>query len=313
MAKVRCVAICEQTHASGRGFACDDHIHKTCYTIVLTDAQEARFDALLLSLSQKSQADLEHRIEQWCENNPDWTECLCEGEEFVGHIWIESTSWEGDPIGHVQTETVLAALQDLVNGLPRPATVYGEERITYGGCSPHHSTTRRIEMTETKTDVWQTLMDRAYDKWQGTGWNYSQFLLNLDAAERKAVILGNFHYQVCNGGLSQWVDNGYASGGGRDLLTILAEIGTENSSRVAQIVRAVLEYVDMSRENRGCDDYWLDKEEWVDDDDPPARYSAIDKLTDEYYSFYASFTPEVEAYLKNAEDHTLVDLNFRRS
>ena len=157
-------------------------------------------------------------------------------------------------------------------------------------------------------------MDRAYDKWQGTGWNYSQFLLNLDAAERKAVILGNFHYQTCNGGICQYIENGYATGSGRDLLTILDEIGTENSQRVKRIVENSFQYVNLHGENEGCGgDYWSDDEEWVDDDDPPARYAVLDKLTDEYYAFYESFTPEVEAYLKNAEDHTLVDLNCRRN
>lgn len=57
----------------------------------------------------------------------------------------------------------------------------------------------------TEMMVWQGLMDQAYAKWQADGkkWSYRQFLANLDAVERKAVILGNFNYQVCNGGLQQ--------------------------------------------------------------------------------------------------------------
>ena len=147
----------------------------------------------------------------------------------------------------------------------------------------------------TSTDQWQALMDRAYDKWQGTGWNYRQFLLNLDAIERKAVILGNFHYQTTNGGLQQWVDNGYASGGGVDLLTILEEMNTETSRRVLGIVRSVLENVDLGQEKRGFGgDYWL--ESWVDDE-PPSWMEEIEELTDEYYSLYDGFVVDVEGYL----------------
>jgi hypothetical protein len=150
-----------------------------------------------------------------------------------------------------------------------------------------------------KTDAWQDLMDTAYDKWQDhREWSHRQLLMNLDAAERKAVLLGNFHYQTCNGGLQQWVENGYACSG-PDLLTILEEMDTENSRRVAGIVRTVLGYVDLSQENRGCGgNYWT--QEWSgpdEDEEVPACFEEVDRLTDEYYSFYDEFVVEVEQYL----------------
>lgn len=155
-------------------------------------------------------------------------------------------------------------------------------------------------MMKTDTSCWQNLMDNAYDKWginkkTGKSWGYRQFLNNLDAVERKAVVLGNFHYQTCNGGLQQWVDNGYASDSGKDLLAILDEMGTENSRELAGIVRDVLKNVDMTQDNRGFGgDYWL--EPWVDDE-PPSWMAEVDELTDKYYEFYARWTPEVEEFL----------------
>jgi len=143
-------------------------------------------------------------------------------------------------------------------------------------------------------------MDGAYDKWginkkTGKAWRYRQFLNNLDAVERKAVVLGNFHYQTCNGGLQQWVDNGYASDSGKVLLEILDETATENSRKVLGIVRSVLENVDMSQSNQGFGaDYWL--EPWVDDE-PPSWMAKVDELTDEYYEFYDRWVPEVEDFL----------------
>jgi len=149
----------------------------------------------------------------------------------------------------------------------------------------------------TEMMVWQGLMDQAYAKWQADGkkWSYRQFLANLDAVERKAVILGNFNYQVCNGGLQQYIDNGYASGSGRDLLEILDEIDTENSRRVKRIAKDTFKHVNFDAENRGFgENYW--NEDWIDDE-PPACYDEVDKLTDEYYEFYHDFMADVEVYL----------------
>ena len=139
--------------------------------------------------------------------------------------------------------------------------------------------------------IWQGLMDRAYDKWkQNRDWSYNQFLLNLDSIEKKAVILGNFNSQVLNGGFVQWVDNGYASGGGRELLVILDEMGDQ---RVSQLVKPVLEHVDLSLENRGWGgDYWLNNELEMEE-----LLEELNGLTDKYYDFYGEFELEVEEYL----------------
>lgn len=153
----------------------------------------------------------------------------------------------------------------------------------------------------TEMMVWQGLMDQAYAKWQADGkkWSYRQFLANLDAVERKAVILGNFNYQVCNGGLQQWVDNGYATATARELLDILEEINTENSRRVIKILQSLAPHVDMTcTENRGFGhNYWTHDEDGDREYGPPAWLEEIDALTDEYYEFYEQFTPEVEGYL----------------
>jgi len=146
----------------------------------------------------------------------------------------------------------------------------------------------------TNTDNWQAIMDRAYDKWQ-KGWGYREFLLNLDTVERRAAILGSFNHQVLNGGLQQWVDNGYASGTGRDLLLILEEMDTELARKVKKIVEGTLVHVDLGLEMSGFgENYWNEDPE---DDMPLSCYDEIDKLTDEYYAIYEDFEAEVERYL----------------
>jgi hypothetical protein len=137
-------------------------------------------------------------------------------------------------------------------------------------------------------------MDVAYDKWQETkGWSYRQFLSSLDARERKAVVRGNFNSQVLNGGLCQWVENGYASGSGRELLDLLADIGTPLARRVRGIVVSVLVHVDLTVEKGGCfDNYWVD--------DPEEFLEELDELTNDYFELSDGFESEVEDFLRGS-------------
>jgi len=56
----------------------------------------------------------------------------------------------------------------------------------------------------------QTLMNEAYKKWENNDIRREEFLLLLSPVEKIAVVLGNFNYQVCNGGFSQWNYNDYS-------------------------------------------------------------------------------------------------------
>jgi hypothetical protein len=84
----------------------------------------------------------------------------------------------------------------------------------------------------------QGMMDQAYAKWQGKGWSYVEFLDELDALERKVVVMGNLNAQVCNGGFAQWADNGYGIEWQR-AVRILMEIGQPACLEVAALVEKV--------------------------------------------------------------------------
>lgn len=63
------------------------------------------------------------------------------------------------------------------------------------------------------TNIHEQLMDEAYDRWQNgdlKGKSYQEFLTNLAPKHRYAVQLGNYNYQVLNGGHQQWLINRYA-------------------------------------------------------------------------------------------------------
>ena len=124
-------------------------------------------------------------------------------------------------------------------------------------------------MTETKTDLWQSHMTAAYDRWQQhQDWSYGRFLLSCNGLERVAVLLGNLKYQVENGGISQWVCNDYARHAS-EVIETLRMIGREQgcavAGKVAERIQSLMRYVDCTDRELGCcfvtddedESYWL--------------------------------------------------------
>ena len=103
---------------------------------------------------------------------------------------------------------------------------------------------------ETKLDVWQTTMDRCYDRWREGGdlygMTYPDFVGSLDDDSRFLVVLGNLRYQVGNGGLVQWHDNGYSSCI-EDISDALRAVATDDALALGVVideVNDVLDYYD---------------------------------------------------------------------
>ena len=68
-------------------------------------------------------------------------------------------------------------------------------------------------------DYWQAILDVSYDAWKkNPKWQHSEMVEAAVAAfgpgVKLFIMLGNYNYQVCNGGHIQYFDNGYASNGG---------------------------------------------------------------------------------------------------
>ena len=82
-------------------------------------------------------------------------------------------------------------------------------------CNISAVTSEFIHFTVNNRDI-QHLMNQVYTSWQYLGLkttsaNYGKHqVINLFTdLHRTAVVLGNFNYQVGNGGIRQWIDNGY--------------------------------------------------------------------------------------------------------
>ncbi len=64
--------------------------------------------------------------------------------------------------------------------------------------------------------TYETLIDHYYDEWkEHTVWTYAdmiEFARNKNPLHALAILVSNYNGQVCNGGHSQYIFNGYAHG-----------------------------------------------------------------------------------------------------
>lgn len=102
----------------------------------------------------------------------------------------------------------------------------------------------------------QALMDEIYTEWQkeeNKGKGKWDVLNGFSAAHQIAVVLGNFNYQVENGGLEQWIYNGYFHDDAEKLIEYL-EIGTRLDVRCQTILDNIYK-LDQYAQETDCDRY----------------------------------------------------------
>ncbi len=159
-------------------------------------------------------------------------------------------------------------------------------------------------MIDLEASRWQALMTEACEGWTD-GTTYGAFLATLDRLPRVAVLLGTMNYQIGNGGVTQWVDNGYACHA-RDVLAALWLIGTPRAREWANLLSPfVREHVNAEATARGIGgrDYWKgERSRWDDEDDEDDEdegRAAAQTLDGHYHGspFHAELLLEIETYL----------------
>lgn len=150
----------------------------------------------------------------------------------------------------------------------------------------------------------QAFMDLAYDGWSQGGaehWSYQDMLNNARFVYGEiiemAVMLGNYNYQVENGGHSQYFENGYASEGGGGcfedhdtdcplvsrLITLMDRYGIAKTELGKKVRELLCEFqVRTSRCSDPSDPDLID----------------YDDLDNQYYEFHTQWMAELESYLK---------------
>jgi len=105
-------------------------------------------------------------------------------------------------------------------------------------------------------DKIQALMDEAYDKWQkeeNKGKVKWDAFASLSRAHHIAVAFGNFNYQVENGGIEQWIYNGYFHDD-VEKLTEYLKIGAETDARCNTILDSICK-LEQFAQGTNCDRY----------------------------------------------------------
>lgn len=128
--------------------------------------------------------------------------------------------------------------------------------------------------------TWQKIMNDAFAKCQD-GMAFVDFLALLHGKEKHAVLLGTLNYQVENGGIMQWFDNGYGAHI-EDVLDTLRCVGTPRTLELYEKLDGFrVEYGNIQRTNS-------------DDDDLCVGSESFDRF---YYS-----NPFRDEYLQDVED-----------
>jgi hypothetical protein len=117
----------------------------------------------------------------------------------------------------------------------------------------------------------QSLMNEFYNEWQkdeNRGKSKWDVLSELSEAHQMAVAFGNFNYQVENGGIHQWIYNGYFHDDAEKLTEYL-ENGTELDERCQKILDTIYK-LDQNARDTDCesDGYFIDP----DDEDSEQQF-----------------------------------------
>jgi hypothetical protein len=97
-----------------------------------------------------------------------------------------------------------------------------------------------LEMSDFADKV-QALIDEVYNEWQkdaNKGKHKRDILGGFSEAHQIAVLFGNFNYQVENGGIEQWVYNGYFHDDAEKLIDYLVD-ASEHDERFKTILDIV--------------------------------------------------------------------------
>jgi len=124
---------------------------------------------------------------------------------------------------------------------------------------------------DTYGDKIQALMNEFYEAWQkdeNRGKGKWDVLGNFSEAHQMAVVFGNFNYQVENGGIHQWIYNGYFNDDSEKLTDYL-ERGAGSDERCEKILHTIYNLDQCAQDtDSDKDGYYVDP----DDEDGESQF-----------------------------------------
>jgi hypothetical protein len=143
-------------------------------------------------------------------------------------------------------------------------------------------------------DPWERLCNRSRRRWR---WDFDDLAWKqTDPLSRNAVLLNLLNAQILNGGLRQWVANGYARWI-EDVIAAASAIGSSSTGQVAGILSDLAAQLEVEPPN---EDEWI--EEQVEGRDEPEDEFALDPLAgleDRYYYVQSQFVKDVRQWFES--------------
>jgi len=143
---------------------------------------------------------------------------------------------------------------------------------------------------------WQNVMNEIYDYWgENRQLSKSELLQNLFPHQRRLLILGNLNAQICNGGFSQWICNGYYQPRTIEpIFDALKQIKTKAGEDVLKIVQEIHDILEEDYTyNKNLRDYEYDPN--FDTEDNDIWYgNDIEYFDKIYYKIQEQFCHDVE-------------------
>jgi hypothetical protein len=136
--------------------------------------------------------------------------------------------------------------------------------------------------------AWDRLANRASRRWRNDpddpAWRAT------DPLSRQAVLLRDLNRQILNGGLRQWIANGYGAWVD-DVAAAAREVGTAAAREVAALLEDVASLL-----KAGYQEDFPEGDEFLDEEDEASR--VIGRCEDRYYNVQSRFVADVEAWLE---------------
>jgi hypothetical protein len=137
-----------------------------------------------------------------------------------------------------------------------------------------------------ETSVWQRLVSNALDRWAACNrisvQSFDDMLNACSQLERTAVVLHCFNQQVNNGGLDQWVANGYLEHSLDTLREVMPKMGETSATIWAELSKCIESHAELSQDED--DDLLYDQMDTFDE----LFYSLEQKWHNEVCKFFGS-------------------------
>ncbi len=146
------------------------------------------------------------------------------------------------------------------------------------------------------TESYETLANRAYEKWDNgsfKGLSYEEFVKTLPEVEKAAVLLERLIYQVCNGGFSLWIGNGYCVSI-TELIELVKQMKEPASTSVLLMLMQIEPYIQKnSKKGEGMENYVIP--ELINNEHP--FWCTLHNYDLQFYAFKDCLTQEVETFM----------------